>query len=87
MRQEEGLVFRQSKRKTAAMLNELLTGESANFSAVDRHNYFEYVECLAKELSNISNKADNLLLSYLLNLAVQEAGLAKRIIGREISIS
>lgn len=87
MRQKEGLFFCQSKRKTAAMINELLTGELANFSSVDRYNYFEYVECLAKELSNISNKADNLFLSYLLNLAVQEAGLAKRIIGREISIS
>jgi hypothetical protein len=86
MRHEDGHLFYQSKGKTEAMLKELLAGKSANFSAIERHNYFEYVECLTNELSTISRKAGNSFLSYLLNLAVQEAGSAKRSIGREISI-
>ena len=72
--------------RISSVIDELFIQETAKFTAVERHSYFEYVECLAKELSNISKKAENSFLSYLLNLAVMEAQSAKRIAGREVSV-
>lgn len=87
MRQQPLQFFKQSEQRTSAILRELLIRETTFFTAIERYNLFEYVGALAKELSDISNKADNSFLSYLLNLAVEEAQLAKRTAGREISLS
>lgn len=86
MRRQPREFFEESQQRTSAILKEFLIRETSFFTPVERHNLFEYVESLAKELSNISNKANNSFLSYLLNLAVEEAQLAKRTAGREISV-
>ena len=85
MRQKPRQIFNKPQVRISSVIDELLIRETEKFTAIERHSYFEYVECLAKELSNLSKKAENSFLSYLLNLAVREAQSAKRIAGREIS--
>ena len=80
-------IHMQTNDNTPRIISEIISINRSCITSIERHNVFEYVQGMAKELSDISTKADNSFLSYLLSLAVAEAQLAKRAAGRAVSAS
>ena len=76
-----------SNNNVFRIASEILSAECQSFTPIERHNIFEYVQDMTKELSHLSTEADNSFLSYLLAMAGAEAQQAKRKAGREASIS
>ena len=74
----------QSKDNAFAIIAEIIASKKPFNTPVERHNIFEYVQGMTKELSKLSSDANNSFLSYLLTLAAEEAQLAKKTAGREI---
>lgn len=84
MRHQSTQFFGRSSSKFDALVSQLFEAERNSQSPLDRQNVFEYVHSMAVELSAISLKSNNRFLSYLLNLAAQEALRAERTPRREI---
>jgi hypothetical protein len=80
-------ILEQSKNNVFGIASEILTAKNALATPLERHNVFEYVQEMAKELSKLSTEANNGFLSYLLTLVGEEAQQAKRKAGQEASAS
>lgn len=70
-----------------AIVSELISKEKPIRTSIERHNMLHYIQSMAKELSELSSKADNSLLTYLLRVTAQEARRAKWTTIREVSTS
>jgi hypothetical protein len=70
------------KNEHCKILEELMAEESRSLVPTQQYYVFDYVESLSEDLSKLSAKADNPLLSYLLAMAMQEARDSKSLAER-----
>lgn len=78
-------IFKQSRNNNFEIISEIITEKKAFVTSAERHSIFEYVQDMARGLAEMSTKADNCYLSYLLALAEREARLAKGTAGEQVS--
>lgn len=62
-----------------AVVVELFSKEKLIYTSIEQHNVLEYIQSMAKELSDLSEKADNSLLVYLFSLTAHEARRAREV--------